>query len=91
MGKSTEIVLIDEDGVEHHFELYRIIELDGVAYALLQEPDVEDELIILRIEGSIESGNLVTLDDEEWERVTEQIDGLGLLDDDEFDDLDDED
>ena len=72
----SEIVLVDEEGVEHKFTLYRIVEVDGEAYALLEPEDSEDELVILRVEGDDDEQTLVTLDDEEWERVAEALDGM---------------
>lgn len=93
MSGNNEIVLVDEDGVEHYFSLYRIIEIEQGVYALLQpEGETEsdgggdDELVILRVEGQLEDGHLVTLDDDEWDEVTRTIDGLGLLDEDIDDD-----
>lgn len=83
-------MLVDEDGVEHHFSLFHVVEVEDSRYALLQSADDEEELVILRIEGAIEEGNLVTPDDEEWDRVAEAIDGMGLLDDDFDDDFDDD-
>lgn len=77
-----EIVLVDEEGVEHEFYLYRIVEVDGRNYALLEPADNEGELVILRIEGDLGTGNLVTLDDEEWDRVAEALDGEELFGDD---------
>jgi len=77
MGElESEIVLVDEEGVEHRFTLYRIVEVDDVAYALLGPEDSEGELVVLRVEGAEGEQSLVTLDDEEWERVAEALDGL---------------
>lgn len=79
MSESEEIVLVDEDGLEHRFTLYDLIEIEQGVYALLQPIGSDDELVILRVEGSIEDGNLITLDDDEWDAVSEHIDGMELL------------
>ena len=86
MSEHDEIVLVDEDGVEHTFFLYRIVEVDGRAYALLEPAEDEGELVILRVEGDFETGNLVTLADDEWDRVAEALDGQELFDED-FDEV----
>lgn len=93
MSEQEEIILVDEEGVEHAFYLYRIVEVEGSAYALLEPVESEGELVILKVEGDIETGNLVTLDDEEWDRVAEVLDGRGILEEiaDDQDELDDED
>ena len=80
VSEPEEIVLVDEEGVEHAFYLYEIVEVDGNAYALLEPVESEGELVILRVEGDIETGNLVTLDDDEWDRVAAALDGRGILD-----------
>lgn len=79
MADDNRIVLVDEEGAHHTFTLYRIVEVIGRAYALLEPEEGDDELVILRIEGSIEEGNLVTLDDEEWDRVAAALEEEGLL------------
>lgn len=75
------IVLVDEEGQEHEFYLYRIVEVDGKDYALLEPAEDEGELVILRIEGDLDSGNLVSLDDDEWDRVVEALDDEELFGD----------
>lgn len=78
-----EIVLVDEEGAEHRFTLYRIVEVDGVDYALLEPLDGADdeagELVVLRIEGEGDDQVLVTPDEEEWERVAAELDGMESL------------
>lgn len=93
MSEHDEIVLVDEEGIEHSFFLYRIVEIDGRAYALLEPVENQGELVILRVEGDLETGNLVTLDDEEWDRVAEALDGEEMFgsDEDEYDDEEDDD
>lgn len=72
----SEIVLVDDDGVEHRFTLYRIVEIDEMAYALLEPEESDGDLVILRVEGEDDEQVLVTLDDEEWERVAAALDGI---------------
>jgi uncharacterized protein YrzB (UPF0473 family) len=78
------IVLTDEDGKDHEFELIEILEVDAREYAVLApldgagaeegaEPTDEDEAIILRVETD-EDGDRVFSDiedDAEWEKVAE--------------------
>lgn len=78
------IVLTDEDGQDHEFELIEILEVDDQEYAVLapldgegetedEEVDFEDEAIILRVETDA-NGDRVFCDiesDEEWDKVAE--------------------
>jgi uncharacterized protein YrzB (UPF0473 family) len=75
------IVLTDEDGKDHEFELIEILEVGDHEYAILAPLDgdetegdeADDEAIILRIETD-ENGERVFSDiddDEEWEKVAE--------------------
>jgi len=86
--EESTVVLTDEEGNEHEFELLTILEVDGNNYAVLlplMQPEVEDEAaefeeeaIILRISQD-EDGNDVLQeieDDEEWERVAAEYDKL---------------
>ncbi len=66
------IVLTDDDGQEHEFNLVDTITVNDKEYAILQPVD-EDEAIILRF-GIDEEGNEVLYDiedDEEWEHVAD--------------------
>lgn len=70
--KEETIVLTDEEGKEHEFNLLDIITVDGEEYAILQ-PVNDEEAIILRFEID-EDGNEILCDiedDEEWERVAD--------------------
>lgn len=73
------IVLTDEDGGEHEFEVLEVLEVEQKTYAILQPADTQDdEAIILRIEQD-ENGNEVLInieDDEEWDKVAEVYDTL---------------
>lgn len=74
-NESEPIFLVDEEGEEHCFFLHRMVEVDGRTYALLEPEEGDGELVLLRLEGTIESGCFVTLDDDEWERVAEALEG----------------
>lgn len=73
------IVLTDEDGGEHEFEVLEVLEVEQQSYAILQPTDTkDDEAIILRIEQD-ENGNEVLVnieDDDEWDKVAEMYDTL---------------
>jgi uncharacterized protein YrzB (UPF0473 family) len=66
------IVLTDDDGEEHEFNLIDTITVNEKEYAILQ-PVEEEEAIILRF-GIDEDGDEVLYDiedDEEWEKVAD--------------------
>jgi len=78
--EDRNIILTDEDGVDHEFEVLDIIEVDGSEYAILfpteeveGEEKEEDEAIILKIEQDENGEEVLTEieDDEEWERVAD--------------------
>lgn len=77
-SEEPDIVLVDEEGVEHRFYLYQVVEVDDKSYALLQPEDMENELVVLRFEGGENPRSLVSIDDEEWEKVVEALDGQEL-------------
>ncbi len=67
-------VLTDEEGVEHEFELWDIIEEDGnVYYGLIpHEASIEEdtELVILKVGKENGEEYLATIDnDEEYDRI----------------------
>lgn len=70
------LILVDEDDVEHPFQMIDMVEVEGKKYAVLtpmEEGSDEDEAIILRIEED-ENGEEVLYDiedDEEWEKVVD--------------------
>lgn len=109
MGEDYEddedvIVLTDEDGHDHEFQLIEILEVDEHEYAVLapldsaaeagseSDEDVdEDEAIILRVETD-EKGDRIFSDiedDDEWEKVAEAWESS--LEDEDLEDLDGED
>ncbi len=66
------IVLTDDDGEEHEFNLIDTITVNDKEYAILQ-PVEEEEAIILRF-GIDDEGDEVLYDiedDEEWEKVAD--------------------
>ena len=75
-----QIVLNNEDGHEETFKVVRVLEMKERHYVLLQSvDDPRDDLLILRVEGDVESeeASLVGIDDDdEWEEVAEAFDEL---------------
>jgi len=76
------VVLTDEDGEEHEFELVDVFDLNGKEYAVLasaEDSDEEDdEAIVLRVERDGEGQDMLVdiEDDEEWERVAARWDEI---------------
>lgn len=75
---SDMITLIDEEGVEHEFEVEAFLEVEDEKYAVLipQSDEYLDEAVIMRF-GVDENGEEVLFDidsDEEWERVADAYD-----------------
>jgi uncharacterized protein YrzB (UPF0473 family) len=89
------ILLMDEEGEEHLFELIAELEIEGEHYKVLvpldeeegdlEEEDVEVEVIIMKVLVDEEGEEFLCdiEDDEEWERVAdawqELMEGEGLL------------
>lgn len=79
--KDNVLELIDEDGVQHDFEVLDIFNFEGNDYAVLlpiNDPEYadSDEAVIMRIEQD-ENGEEVLNDiedDEEWEKVVDYYD-----------------
>jgi len=75
------LVLVDEDGVEHEFELLAELEIDDQSYRVLipleedeeLDEEAEVEVVILKVvfdeEGNEFLGDID--DDEEWEKVAD--------------------
>ena len=75
---SDMITLIDEEGVEHEFEVEAFLEVDEEKYAVLipQSDEYMNEAVIMRF-GFDDDGEEVLFDiesDEEWERVADAYD-----------------
>ncbi len=85
--EDARIVLTDEDGKEHEFELLTILEVDENNYAVLlpllksedgENFEYEDEAIILKISQDEDDNDILLEieDDEEWEKVASEYDRL---------------
>lgn len=92
------IVLVDEEGHEHRFNLLDIVEVEGAKYAVMV-PEIqntatdeeEEEAVIFRIETD-ENGEEVLVDiedDDEFIKVREVLDEMYEEDDDELPEDDD--
>ncbi|NLV17227.1 MAG: DUF1292 domain-containing protein [Syntrophomonadaceae bacterium] len=72
------LVLVDDDGQEHSFELIAELDIDGKTYVIVapldeEENDEEVEISILKATFD-EEGNMFLADiddDEEWEKVAD--------------------
>ena len=75
------LVLVDEDGEEHEFELLAELEIDDENYRVLipvteegtDEEDEEVEVVILKVVYDEEGNEFLSdiEDDEEWEKVAD--------------------
>lgn len=80
--REDTVVLTDEDGEEHEFELLDVLEVEGRRYAVLvpsgDEDEDADEAVILRLETDPDGKEVLVQieDDEEWERVADAWDEL---------------
>jgi uncharacterized protein YrzB (UPF0473 family) len=75
------LVLVDEEGEEHEFELLAELEVEGQSYRVLvtleeeeeDDEEAETEVVILKVvydeEGNEFLGDIE--DDEEWEKVAD--------------------
>jgi uncharacterized protein YrzB (UPF0473 family) len=92
------IVLVDEEGHEHRFNLLDIVEVEGAKYAVMV-PEIqntateeeEEEAVIFRIETD-ENGEEVLVDiedDDEFIKVREVLDEMYEEEDDELPEDDD--
>jgi hypothetical protein len=80
-GEVQTIELVNEKtGEEESYVVHDVVEIEGETYYVLQAEADEDRVLILRREGE----SLVTLDDDEHDRVVEQLEEFE--EDDELDD-----
>jgi len=94
---SEFVTLLDEEGVEHQFEVEAILEVDDEKYAVLIPMDEDyadsNEAVIMRF-GTDEDGEEVLYDiesDEEWDNVADAYDEIvGEIDIDELDEFDED-
>jgi putative Holliday junction resolvase len=86
------VVLTDENGEEHRFELLDVISVDANEYAVLADPDSENEAFVLRIDTDAEGNETLSevQDEEEWKQVAEAWERLQDEDWDEEDEDDEE-
>jgi hypothetical protein len=69
-GEIQTIELVNEKtGEEESYLVHDVVEIEGETYYVLQAEADEDQVLILRREGE----SLVTLDDDEHDRVVEQL------------------
>jgi hypothetical protein len=69
-GEVQTIELVNEKtGEEETYLVHDVVEIEGETYYVLQAEVDKDRVLILRREGE----SLVTLDDEEHDRVVEQL------------------
>jgi hypothetical protein len=69
-GEVQTIELVNEKtGEEETYLVHDVVEIEGETYYVLQAEVDADRVLILRREGE----SLVTLDDEEHDRVVEQL------------------
>ncbi len=72
-GEVQTIELVNEKtGEEESYVVHDVVEIEGETYYVLQAEADEDQVLILRREGE----SLVTLDDEEHDRVVEQLEAF---------------
>ena len=92
-GEFPILVLVDEDGEEHEFELLAELDIDDQSYRVLipfseeeeeADEDEEVEVVILKVvydeEGNEFLGDIE--DDEEWEKVADAWQELADSEDD---------
>jgi hypothetical protein len=69
-GEVQTIELVNEKtGEEESYVVHDVVEIEGETYYVLQAEADEERVLILRREGE----SLVTLDDDEHDRVVEQL------------------
>jgi hypothetical protein len=82
-GEVQTIELVNEKtGEEESYLVHDVVEIEGETYYVLQAETDEERVLILRRDGE----TLVTLDEEEHDRVVEQLEAL----EDEDDELEDD-
>jgi uncharacterized protein YrzB (UPF0473 family) len=87
---SALVTMVDEEtGEEYTFEMVDSIELDGETYCLLATVEDEPEAVFVKV-VTMEDGTegLMSLEDDEFDRVSEAYDRM--IEEDDEDDEDDE-
>lgn len=76
------VLLQDDEGIEHEFEVMDVYEIDGKEYAVLVpvDEDEEESAFIFRVEQENGEDVLVDIeDDDEWNKVVSFIDEMEEL------------
>lgn len=80
MSEEKRIIeTVDENGNEVKFELFDIVEFEEQEYALLTNPedDNDENIVVMRLLKDGEGYSMETIeDDDEFERVSEYIESL---------------
>ena len=80
MSEEKRIIeTVDENGNEVKFELFDIIEFENQEYALLTNPEDEDDenIVVMKLLKEGDGYSLETIeDDDEFEKVSEYIESL---------------
>lgn len=80
MSEEKRIIeTVDENGNEVKFELFDIIVFEGQEYALLTNPDDENDenIVVMKLLKEDDGYSLETIeDDEEFEKVSEYIESI---------------
>jgi hypothetical protein len=72
-GEIQTIELVNEKtGLEETYVVHDVVEIEGETYYVLQAETDQERVLILRREGE----SLVSLDEEEHDRVVEQLEEL---------------
>lgn len=78
-GEVQTIELVNKNtGEEESYVVHDVVEIEGETYYVLQAETDQDQVLILRREGE----SLVTLDDDEHDRIVEQLEEFEEDDDD---------
>lgn len=79
MAEKRIIETVDENGNNIKFELFDIIVFEDQEYALLTNPEVEDDenIVVMKLLNDGEGYTLETIeDDDEFDRVQEYIESI---------------
>ena len=79
MAEKRIIETVDENGNSIKFELFDIIVCEDQEYALLTNPEVEDDenIVVMKLLNDGEGYTLETIeDDDEFDRVQEYIESI---------------
>ncbi|MGM9572490.1 MAG: DUF1292 domain-containing protein [bacterium] len=77
--ESNIVILEDEDGQEHEYEVEEIYEIDGKEYAvLLSTEEDSDNAFVFRVEQDEQGDDILVdiTDDTEWDKVVSAIEEI---------------